>query len=352
MLRDTKTDRSPRTGTAEVRTKSSPSPAGKKPGPSSPRTRPVREPPPRRTCPKCGADRLPKASICKKCGLIFKKWEEVESRRQELQQLDTQAPGADTGGGWGVFFGVVIVVLVVLALTRDTPDGAPEPSGTTEMAAAPAESAPAEAPPAEAVEEPAAVEVPAEVEDEFIPLADVYAQEEALARDEGADYDSYRRDLTQVIALLDTFEGRLVAGIGYRDMKREFLRLRLEVDTAFQERPDGDFVSYRAIEEALEAYSQSLNYWEYRANSAFYRGTLVCGTTECPFQTQQALERAAAVVIQTCWRQARTLRQVASLALDAGDPLAFERDPEAHRRILFEASKVDQAWSDLVAASV
>ncbi len=305
-------------------------------------------------CPKCGFQQYKRSAICKKCGLIFDKWREMQAKKQKAERAEmAAAPEVDEETQRTV--SPVLVVLAIAAIAasfyilvvrKPGAEPAPSPTSTAQGPAAPAApgkpaaAAPAAGPGITRLTPGAAAATPgAPTQQRPAPAA---------ARDPQADrYDAYKADLAQAVQTLAAFEKKLKEGVDFKTMRSEFLDTRTAVARAFKEPPNEGWISYQAVDKALTAYSDSLKFWEYRVYSADYRNRLWCAGEACPFQTEQEFKEAVGKSVNLCWDRASAFREMAQRYLEYGDALSLETDAASRQQLAESYKPVDEIWKKL-----
>ncbi len=303
-------------------------------------------------CPKCGFQQYKRSAICKKCGLIFDKWREMQAKKQKAERAEmAAAPEVDEEKQRTVSPVLVMLAVVaiaasfyILVVRKPGAPPAPPPTSTAQAPASPAApgkpagAAPAAVPgitrltPGAAAATPGAPSLP----------------RPAPGRDPQADrYDAYKADLAQAVQTLGAFEMKLKEGLDFKTMRTEFLDTRTAVARAFKEPPNEGWISYQAVDKALTAYSDSLKFWEYRVYSADYRNRLWCAGEVCPFQTEQEFKEAVGKSVNLCWDRASAFRQMAQRYLEYGDALSLETDAASRQQLAEAYQPVDEIWKKL-----
>ncbi len=306
-------------------------------------------------CPKCGFQQYKRSAICKKCGLIFDKWREMQAKKQKAERAEmTSAPEADEPGEPSKVSPLLVVLAVAaiaiagytLFVRRPTPPAAPPKPSTTSPA--PVAGAPGAPPGPGAPAGPAPVvrntTVPAPTAAPTTPARPDVARG---VDPEAERYESYRAELAQATQLLAGFEKKLKEGLDFKSMRGEFLEMRTNVARAFKEPPNEGWVSYQAVDKALTAYSDSLKFWEYRVYSGDYRNKLWCAGESCPFQTEQDFKEAVGGYVNLCWDRANAFRAIAERYLQYGDGLHQEADASAREEVADAYKSVDDIWKRL-----
>ncbi|MBK7978103.1 MAG: hypothetical protein IPK07_34275 [Deltaproteobacteria bacterium] len=303
-------------------------------------------------CPKCGFQQYKRSAICKKCGLIFDKWREMQAKKQKAERAEmASAPESDEPSE-GRRVSPVLIVLAVVALGGAAysmvsrggakPPAPPPPQTATTQPAGPAGAQP----PTGIQRRPSS---PATTGGTAAPAAPgTPAAAGPRVRDPQVErYDAYKNDLGEAVKLLAGFEKKLKEGLDFKTMRTEFLDVRTAAARAFKEPPNEGWVSYQAVEKALNAYSDSLKFWEYRVYSADYRNRLWCAGEACPFQTEQDFKEEVGRSVNLCWDRASAFRQVAERYLQFGDALRLESDPSARQEVADAYKPVDEIWKKL-----
>lgn len=305
-------------------------------------------------CPKCGFQQYKRSAICKKCGLIFDKWREMQAKKQKAERAEmASAPEADEPSE-GRRVSPVLIVLAVVALagaaysvaTRGGPKPVvPQPTQT----ATSAQPAPGTTPPPTGIQRrPSTPAAPGGAGTATAPGAPASAAPAPRVRDPQVErYEAYKNDLGAALTLLAGFEKKLKEGLDFKTMRTEFLDVRTAVARAFKEPPNEGWVSYQAVEKALNAYSDSLKFWEYRVYSADYRNRLWCAGEACPFQTEQEFKEEVGRSVNLCWDRASAFRQLAERYLQFGDGLRLETDASARQEVADAYKPVDEIWKKL-----
>lgn len=300
-------------------------------------------------CPKCGFQQYKRSAICKKCGLIFDKWREMQAKKQKAERAEMAgAPEPEVQSQRTVSPVLVVLALAaivgslyVLVIRKPATSPVAPPPPTSAASAGRPTPAPG-APPAETgitrlTPNPAAAAPAAAAQPRPAP-----------SRDPQADrYDAYKTDLAQAVQTLAGFEKKLKEGLDFKTMRTEFLDTRTAVARAFKEPPNEGWISYQAVDKALTAYSDSLKFWEYRVYSADYRNRLWCAGEACPFQTEQEFKEAVGKSVNLCWERASAFRQMAERYLEYGDALQLETDPSARQQLAEAYKAVDEIWKKL-----
>lgn len=307
-------------------------------------------------CPKCGFQQYKRSAICKKCGLIFDKWREMQAKKQKAERAEmASAPEADEPSE-GRRVSPVLIVLAVVALggavysmvTRGGAKPPPPPQQQTATASPAAPGGANGAPPATGIQRrPSTPAAPGGAAPPAAPSSPTTTPGPRVRDPQVERYEAYRNDLGEAVKLLAGFEKKLKEGLDFKTMRTEFLDVRTAVARAFKEPPNEGWVSYQAVEKALNAYSDSLKFWEYRVYSADYRNRLWCAGEACPFQTEQDFKEEVGRSVNLCWDRASAFRQVAERYLQFGDGLRLETDASARQEVADAYKPVDEVWKKL-----
>jgi hypothetical protein len=300
-------------------------------------------------CPKCGFQQYKRSAICKKCGLIFDKWREMQAKKQKAERAEmSSAPEMEEVSESRVSPLLVILAIAAIAIAgytlfiRQPTPVAPAPNPPAQ-AAAPNAHPPTGAPVTGVVRNTDSTAPPSAPPTAPPPRPEVVRTVDP----EAARYDTYRGELGQALQLLAGFEKKLREGLDFKTMRGEFLEVRTAVARAFKNPPNESWVSYQAVEKALNAYSDSLKFWEYRVYSADYRNKLWCAGDTCPFQTEQDFKEAVGGYVNLCWDKASVFRGIAERYAQLGDGMRLENDASVRQELAESYAAVDDIWKKL-----